>query len=446
MNNSDRLTASLKLKIEKRPTQTFLKNMNKEIQSQYNTTIKYIPEKIDVPNNFDGRKVWKDLLTPPMDQGNCGSCWAFASTSSLADRFNIQSGGKMKIRLSPTKLILCDWQGLEVDAFKKYIDYFDLERINEKAMKDGSCYGNSLYDAFRYLYIFGTSTLECIPYDKNLSKQSEFKKLTTFKESNDIPLCNNITGKYSDMCANFSYDKYNIEKGTPQRFYRCYNYYTIPDEYIRQSIYNWGPVATGFEVYPDFYTFNAKTEIYKWNGKGPMVGGHAIVLVGWGEEKNGIKYWIIRNSWGKNWGDNGYFKMIRGENNCKIEENCIAGIPDFFYPRGYKLPHLNDKFFETHAYEKERNAIISGIGSATGGIDPETGYTRRIMSIKPWLDFSRPIELQDLPDFSQFLAGEQEKLEIKTNHTSLFFGIIIIILLILLILYIFFRKNMKRNK
>jgi cathepsin C len=45
---------------------------------------------------------------------------------------------------------------------------------------------------------------------------------------------------------------------------------------------------------------------------------HSITLVGYGEE-NGVKYWIGMNTWGTNWGENGFFKILRGENDCAIE-------------------------------------------------------------------------------------------------------------------------------
>jgi hypothetical protein len=59
--------------------------------------------------------------------------------------------------------------------------------------------------------------------------------------------------------------------------------------------------------------FNPKTDINEWDGNGPQVGGHAIELVGWGN-RNCVDYWIVKNSWGVEWGMNGYFYMKRGVN------------------------------------------------------------------------------------------------------------------------------------
>lgn len=77
---------------------------------------------------------------------------------------------------------------------------------------------------------------------------------------------------------------------------------------IKTEIMNHGPVNAAFSVYSDFY--NYKSGIYKYTS-GYKVGGHAIRIVGWGVE-NGINYWIISNSWGLYWGEQGFFRMQQG--------------------------------------------------------------------------------------------------------------------------------------
>ncbi|XP_077553022.1 cathepsin B-like isoform X2 [Haemaphysalis longicornis] len=59
---------------------------------------------------------------------------------------------------------------------------------------------------------------------------------------------------------------------------------------------------------------------------GPRVEGHSVKLLGWGTE-NGVPYWLAANSWAAEWGDKGFFKILRGSNECGIEGHVVAGIP-----------------------------------------------------------------------------------------------------------------------
>ncbi|VDM78559.1 unnamed protein product [Strongylus vulgaris] len=78
------------------------------------------------------------------------------------------------------------------------------------------------------------------------------------------------------------------------------------------------------------YTFRicifakVRSWLHKW---GEQRGAHAIKIIGWGVE-NGTPYWLIANSWNTDWGEKGYFRILRGENHCGIEEVVIGGHID----------------------------------------------------------------------------------------------------------------------
>ena len=135
--------------------------------------------------------------------------------------------------------------------------------------------------------------------------------------------------------------------------------------------------------------------------------------------------------------------MIRGINNCEIEENIIAGIPDYFYPLDFDYPVLRKFRGESkQSIEIKRNINVN-LEQPAGGIDPETGYSRRISASMPWIDFNNPIDIYKLPDYTKWIAGVDVSLSnIQKNHSSKkynsFFIKVIFFLLILLILVIIY--------
>lgn len=58
---------------------------------------------------------------------------------------------------------------------------------------------------------------------------------------------------------------------------------------------------------------------------GGLIGGHAVKILGWGVE-NDTPYWLVANSWNPDWGQNGFFKILRGKNECGIERAITAGM------------------------------------------------------------------------------------------------------------------------
>merc|ERR1719335_2170228 len=84
----------------------------------------------------------------------------------------------------------------------------------------------------------------------------------------------------------------------------------------------YGPVAAGMTVYSDFE--NYVSGVYH-RTTSTELGGHAIKIVGWGVE-NGTKYWKVQNSWNPYWGEKGFFRIVRGKNECGIEDQ-VTGSP-----------------------------------------------------------------------------------------------------------------------
>ncbi|KAK6016861.1 papain family cysteine protease, partial [Ostertagia ostertagi] len=100
--------------------------------------------------------------------------------------------------------------------------------------------------------------------------------------------------------------------------------YRLPNSVkaIQRDIMKNGPVVAAFIVYEDFGWYRSGIYKHTWGAKS---GGHAVKVIGWGTEK-GTPYWLVANSWHDDWGEKGYFRMIRGINDCGFEEAMVAGL------------------------------------------------------------------------------------------------------------------------
>jgi C1A family cysteine protease len=118
------------------------------------------------------------------------------------------------------------------------------------------------------------------------------------------------------------------------RIARCYSsyypkavkvtdYYRIPttdETVIANQLVTIGPLAAG--IHGDllyYYQSGIMT------GYCPSNLNHAVLLVGYGTSAAGVPYWIIKNSWGTTWGENGFFRLKRGTGSCGINKYVITG-------------------------------------------------------------------------------------------------------------------------
>jgi len=409
-----------------------------------------------LPKSFNGGEVWKEYIRPITNQGKCGSCWAYSSTGMLGARFGIQSKGKLNIHLSPERLVLCGGNFDETT--------FDFENLTKSVenqyeiLSSYGCTGNTLLNAFTYLFLIGTVELSCV--NKTLgSKYYESIDTNTEDTLNKIPLCSDVTGIFKDLCQDNFINRVNgIEIGRAARFYSCIIYYSIPEDVreIMIEIYKWGPVSSAYTLYSDFYEFDFSENsenggIYEYDGVSPKISGHAIQIVGWGVWKN-KEYWWVENSWGDDWGINGFFKIAKGVNMCNIESNCYGAQPNYFYRTfdqyfdrsGFDFS-VEDKEFWKNILDKNMNLSTVISNSGFGGADFVSGFSNRILETRPWINNERIINLDDLPDFNTFIAAKDSKIVEKYTPgkpaTSipkyvpiLILGILLIFVIILIII------------
>ncbi|KAL9649365.1 hypothetical protein ABK040_016192 [Willaertia magna] len=207
------------------------------------------------------------------NQLNCGACWAFSISEMVADRFCIKSQGSVNVILSPQWMVSCN-------------------------SKNSGCDGGEFPEAFQFVESTGLVVDSCDPY------------------------VSGVNGKVPD-CPSSCSDGSDINKRFRTRNSRMFQKDDLNG--MMQSIIENGPLITGFKVYRDF--FNYKGGVYRHTAGG-LVGGHAVKIVGWGvDTETNLPYWTVANSWGPSWGLNGFFKILRGKDECIIEENMWETTP-----------------------------------------------------------------------------------------------------------------------
>lgn len=223
-------------------------------------------------------------LAAPEHQGACGSCWAFASVHTLMDTLRLHT--QLPVHLSTQHVLECcasracgGCSGASDNAAG--FDFLARKYTVETACKQYAFSGNP-----RINHAYGQPGQSCSDY---CDQQSPFVA---------VPVA--------------SLNKYNITN-----FVRL----TSNSDDIKVALSS-GPLLAAIQLFGDLYIY--RSGIYR-HFDGPPLGYHSVEIVGYGTDW-GQDYWIVKNSWGQNWGEGGYFRIAAGNNEANIEDHVIQPL------------------------------------------------------------------------------------------------------------------------
>jgi len=216
-----------------------------------------IPD-LEIPREFDWRT--KGVVTPIKNQGRCGSCWAFSTTGNIEGQYAIKH--KKLLSFSEQELVDCDFY-------------------------DAGCNGGLPERAYYSLRMLGGLETESdYPYHGVKGMCSLNKTMTKVSVIGGLELPRN-------------------------------------EHAIARWLVKHGPVSVAVNANPmQFYKggvlhpFRLMCNPYKLN--------HAVLIVGYGVHRTSFHkrpqpYWIIKNTWGADWGEEGYVRLYRGAGTCGID-------------------------------------------------------------------------------------------------------------------------------
>ena len=218
----------------------------------------------ELPASKDWRNAKPAVVTPTKNQGGCGSCWAFSTVETLESAVAIASGKLLE--LSPQQVVSCAPNPKDCGG-------------------TGGCEGSVQWLGFNYTAQGGIVLDSDYPYTAQTGT------------------CKSNPGKAA--AGNTGYVR------LPANNYSA----------LMNAVVNVGPIA----ISVDASWMSYESGVY--SGTCGSTIDHAVVLVGYGTE-GGKDYYLVRNSWGASWGEGGYIKIQRHDDdssNCATDEDPSSG-------------------------------------------------------------------------------------------------------------------------
>jgi len=221
------------------------------------------------PEHFDWRSF--GAVTPSRMQGNCGACWCFSAAGALEGAYYLET----------SKLVELSVQQLGDCTKSKSGSVYNLCNggMPSKALM-WEYHNGGMYTESQYPYTKKTEACRTLANKQLVAKMNEPVKIPNDEES------------------------------------------------IIEALITRGPLSAAYYMSARFIRWDWYTHpIYQEDDCPKDNPNHAVLLVGYGRDQDGTKYWTFKNSYGRDYGADGYFKMIRGVNMCGIENIVWSPTP-----------------------------------------------------------------------------------------------------------------------
>ena len=238
-------------------------------QDSHESIRSIFPSLLPLPSSRD----WRDhqAVTPVKNQGQCGSCWAFSTVGAVEGHLAIYGNSKLPPpSLSPQQLVDC-------------------------SSENEGCNGGLMTIAFEYLTETGLCSERDYPYQAKQNQEAKCKP-TRCKPVQDTMLAG------------------------------CYTVTPGDTESLVEAV-SLGPVSVAIEADSRSFQFYHRG-VYHNSDCGTQL-DHGVLVVGYGtDEYSNLDYWIVKNSWGSGWGDEGYIRIARGHTFTNTSD------PSIHFPHG----------------------------------------------------------------------------------------------------------------